>query len=210
MFSELCKYNDFFAQNNSEGNITADEVFVYLYHGSRVCLSAPHATKSFANKQPKKCDLYTGAIVRYIAERYNYDCIFRQKYLPQKTLISDFILQHNLTNHFFLDIHAMKEGTGFDLAVGTAYMSEEQYAQPLQIIAALCRKYQLNYVINHPDYTGKFGLTGRLQKATGYANVLQLEWRLAYRDIFNNFDNVSKTSIPFLKDLCDELTTVIR
>ena len=99
----------------------------------------------------------------------------------------------------------MKNGNGFDLAVGTGYIQPEQYEKQLKLIDKLAKKYGLRYVINHANYTGKIGLTGRLQKATGQANVLQLEWSKDYRDIFNSIDNVENVTLPFISELGENI-----
>ena len=201
MNSELFLYNEIFMQNQSFGDETNPDVFSYFEKNSYVCLSAPHATKTFVANHLKKSDLYTGSIVRYIAEHQNYSYVVRNKYVPQTVLVSDFILKNHIENHFFLDIHAMQNGKGFDLAVGTGYLKPERYEQQLKFIDSLSKKYGLKYVINDKNYTGKIGLTGRLQQATGQANVLQLEWSLEYRDIFNSLKNVEKVTIPFISEL---------
>jgi len=122
--------------------------------------------------------------------------------VAKKCLISDFVTQNNLQKNFFLDVHAMKDGNDFDLAVGIGYFREREYEKQLQWIDELASKYGLKYVINDKRYTGIKGLTGRLQKKTCMANVLQLEFSKSYRDIFNGFENVQKVTVPFLTDLC--------
>ena len=100
--------------------------------------------------------------------------------MPQKCLISDFILQNKLENRFFLDIHGMSDENDFDLAIGTGYLIPEKYSLQLEYIDVLAKKYDIKYVVNHKNYTGCPGLTGRLQQKTGKANVLQLEWSKNY------------------------------
>ena len=201
MRDKLLEYNKCFWNNNGCGNTENPEVFSFFEKGSYVCLSAPHATKTFVHKKVKSADLFTGCITRYVAEETGVSYILRNKFVPQKVLISDFVIANHLENHFFWDIHAMKDGYGFDLAVGCGYLPAEAYLRQLEFIDFLCRKYGLSYIVNHPSYTGCFGLTGRLQKATGLAQVLQLEWSRRYRDIFTCFDNVSAVTIPFLREL---------
>lgn len=201
MRDKLLEYNKCFWVNNGCGETANPEVFSYFEKGSYVCLSAPHATKTFAKKQVKLADLFTGCITRYVAEETGVSYIVRNKFMPQKILINDFICERKIENHFFLDIHAMKDGNGFDLAIGTGYLPPSAYAKQLEFVAKLCTKYGLSYVINHPNYTGCYGLTGRLQKAFSLPQVLQLEWSRRYRDIFDYYDNVAAVTIPFLKEL---------
>lgn len=201
MREKLQEYNKCFWANDGCGDLENPEVFSYFEKKSHVCLSAPHATQTFAKKQVKPADLFTGCITRYVAEDAGVSYIVRNKFMPQKILINDFICARKLENHFFLDIHAMKDGNGFDLAVGTGYLPTEAYSKQLEFIDFLCQKYGLSHVVNHPRYTGCFGLTGRLQKTTGTAQVLQLEWSRRYRDIFACFDNVAAVTIPFLREL---------
>jgi hypothetical protein len=201
MQQKLIQYNDYFIQNMGQGDINCDAVFSYFEQGSYVCLSAPHATQTFANKHVKKSDLFTGAIIRYLAQENDFSYIVRNKFVPRKVLINDFILERGLENHFFLDFHGMKDGNGFDLAVGTGYLPAQNYLSQLKCVDLLCCKYGIKYVINHENYTGCAGLVGRLQKTTGQANVLQLEWSKVYRDFFMHPENVINVTIPFMREL---------
>ena len=201
MQQKLISLNEYFIQNNSGGDLQNPDVFSYFEKGSKVCLSAPHTTGTFVNKHLKCADLYTGAITEYIAETCHFSYIVRNKFVPRKVLINDFILDNKLENHFFLDIHGMKDGNGFDLAVGTGFMPPEKYAKQLEYIDKLAQKYNLVYVVNNANYVGCAGLTGRLQQATGKANVLQLEWSKCHRDIFNEFAKVKNITVPFISEL---------
>lgn len=207
MQEKLKLYNEIFVQNDAFGNEKNKEVFSYFDKNSYVCLSAPHATKTFTNKHIKSSDLYTGAIVKYIGEENNFSYIVRNKFMPQKCLINDFILQNELENHFFLDIHGMKNDNGFDLAVGTGYFDVKKYSSELEYIDILTKKYNIKYVINHENYKGCVGLTGRIQKETGKASVLQLELSKNYRDIFDKIINIEKVTIPFLTELAEYINT---
>ena len=89
----------------------------------------------------------------------------------------------------------------FDLAVGIGYCSIKDYEKELSFIKKLCKKYKLNYVINHPSYTGQPGLTGRLQRKLSQANVLQLEWTGKYRDFYKNPKVVFNVTLPFIEEL---------
>ena len=185
-------------QNQSFGDEVNPDVFSYTDKGSYVCLSAPHATRTFVAKQMKAADLYTGAITKYIGEGHNYSYIVCNKYMPKTFWISDFILANKLENHFFLDIHAMKDGNGFDLAVGTGVLPAKSYEKQLAYIDKLANMFALKYVVNDPNYAGTKGLIGRLQQATGLANVLQLEWSASCRDLFNGSNRVTEMTLPFI------------
>lgn len=201
MQQKLIQYNADFTQNMGQGNVNCAEVFSYFEKDSYVCLSAPHATQTFTNKHVKKSDLFTGAIVRYLAESGGFSYIVRNKFVPRKVLINEFILAQGIENHFFLDFHGMKDGNGFDLAVGTGYLSAQEYQLQLDYIDALCRKYGIRYVVNDENYMGRAGLVGRLQKVTRQANVLQLEWRKGYRDFLTQPENVIGVTLPFMQEL---------
>ena len=196
----LISLNNPFMQNKSFGDEVNPEVFSYTEKNSTVCLCAPHATKTFIGK-PKTVDLYTGAITKYIGEGHNYSYVVCNKYMPRKFSVSDFIVNNQLENHFFLDIHGMTDGTGFDLAVGTGYLPEQCYEKELANIHRLAELFSLNYVVNDRNYAGTQGLTGRLQQTTGMANVLQLEWSARYRDIFDDSARVTTVTLPFITAL---------
>ncbi len=201
MLQKLISLNDIFAQNESFGDEKNPDVFSCFEKKTFVCLCAPHATKTFVCKKIKQADLYTGAIVSYLSEFQNFTSIVRNKFVKRKALISDFIEFKHLNNHFFLDIHGMKNNDRFDLAIGTGYFQKEDYHQILQIIDALTKKYHISYVVNDEHYTGKFGLTGRLQKLEKKPCVLQLEFSKKYRDFFECADNVCNVTIPFISEL---------
>lgn len=205
MINLLKTYDRFFTQNNFMGNIDNSDIFSYHEKNSKICFTAPHATKTYVCKNIKKSDLYTGAIVSLLGEKHNYSYITRNKYVPTKHLISDFIIQNHYENHFFLDIHGMRDNGFFDLAVGTGYASGDKYAKQIKQIQLLADKYNLSIAINHPSYRGCAGLVGRLSKTIPQANVLQLEWSYKYRDFYNNPDIVCQKTIPFLNELAEWL-----
>jgi len=185
-------------QNMGQGCLTAKAVYAYT-KGKPVCFCAPHTVHSFVHKQEKGRDLGTGAIVKYLGQQQGFSTIVRNKFVPRKDMISDFILTKKVGDLFFLDIHGMKAHKGFDLAVGTGYLDRKKYALALDKIKKLCRTYKIKYRVNLPSYTGKIGLTGRLQKATGKANVLQLEFAPEFRDITGQV--IQEKTLPFLIDL---------
>lgn len=194
----LKQYEAYFSQNHGRGDLKATDVYTYKKGKRDVCFCAPHAVHSFVHKQEKTRDVGTGAIVCYLNTQ-DFPVIVRNKFVPHKEMISDFILSQKLENHFFLDIHGMKAHKDFDLAIGTGYLPKEKYKKELQKIKELCRKYKIKYRVNLPQYMGKIGLTGRLQKATGVANFLQLEFAPELRDIDGQV--IQEKTIPFLIEL---------
>lgn len=192
----LQEYEAFLAQNHGRGNMKVMNVYTYTHGRGQVCFCAPHAVHSFVHQQEKVRDKGTGAVVQFLGKQCGFATIVRNKFVPQKEMISDFILTRKLEDHFFVDIHGMKEHKGFDLAIGTGYLSREKYAGVLKEIGKLCHKYQIRYRVNLPQYTGQIGLAGRLQKTTGQANVLQLEFSPELRDL--NKRLVQEKTIPFL------------
>lgn len=195
----LKQYERYFAQSHGRGDIKAADVYTYTTGEGQVCFCAPHAVHSFVHKQERSRDVGSGAIVQYLGKQRGFLTIVRNKFVPRKEMISDFILSKKLENHFFLDIHGMKEHKNFDLAIGTGYLNRKKYASVLKEIAKLCRKYSIKYRVNLPQYTGRLGLTGRLQKSTGQANVLQLEFAPALRDVAGRL--LQEKTLPFLIDL---------
>lgn len=198
----LAQYEDYFEQNKGKGDLSARSVYTYRA-GKPICFCAPHAVHSFVHKQEKCRDLETGAIVQYMGLQQGFSTIVRNKFVPRKEMISDFILNQKVKDLFFLDIHGMRSHTDFDLAIGTGYLDRKKYAVVLDKIKELCRKYKIKYRVNLSAYTGKIGLTGRLQKATGKANVLQLEFTPEFRDITSRV--IQEKTLPFLMELGESL-----
>ena len=186
-------------QNGGRGYLAGRKIYTYMDGKKRVCFCAPHAVHSFVHKQERSRDVGTGAIVQYLEKQQGFSSIIRNKFVPHKELISDFILKNKLENHFFLDIHGMKAHKDFDLAIGTGCLPREKYTLILSKIRKLCRKYKIKYRLNLPQYTGKVGLTGRLQKELKKPNVLQLEFAPLFRDIDENA--IQEKTIPFLIEL---------
>lgn len=198
----LKQYESYFIQNAGQGCLTAKMVYTYT-KGKPICFCAPHAVHSFVKKQERGRDIGTGAIVQYLGKQQGFSTIVRNKFVSHKEMISDFILAKKLTDYFFLDIHGMKAQKDFDLAIGTGYLDRKKYAAVLKKIGELCRQYKIKYRVNLPQYSGKIGLTGRLQKATGKANVLQLEFAPEFRDIAGRV--IQEKTIPFLTELGESL-----
>ncbi|MBP5398837.1 MAG: hypothetical protein J6Y53_00275 [Alphaproteobacteria bacterium] len=197
---QLNDFEKLFSENSYFGNAEDDEVFSYTENNSYVCLSAPHSTKTTANKHIKLNDKFTGGIVKYLGETCGMSYIVRNKYIDEKCVINSFIAENHLEKHYFLDIHAMKNRP-FDLAVGIGYCSPKDYAEELVFIKKLCQKYKLKYVVNHPSYTGQPGLVGRLQRELSQATAMQLEWTKKYRDFNENSSEVLDVTLPFVREL---------
>ncbi|MBQ4472490.1 MAG: hypothetical protein II942_04550 [Alphaproteobacteria bacterium] len=195
----LKEYESYFAQNGGKGCPTAKVVYTHTKGKGVVCFCAPHAVHSFVHKQEKNRDVGTGAIVQYLGKQAGFAAIVRNKFVPRKEMISDFILAQKLEDSFFLDIHGMKVHKNFDLAIGTGYLGRQKYADVLKKAGELCRKYKIKYRVNLPKYSGKIGLTGRLQKATGRPQVLQLEFSPSFRDVEGAV--IREKTIPFLIEL---------
>ena len=210
MKNELLKYNECFVLNDFEGQIEKKSVFSYIEKSSKVCLCAPHSVKSFANKSIKKSDLYTGALVSFIGEKFGFSYIVRNKFVDYKCRIDDFVLENKLGNHYFLDIHGMKNNDEFDLAVGLGCGNVEDYNDELAKIDELALKFGIRYVINHPCYMGKVGFTGKFQQKSGKTNIMQLEWSKDFRDFNKKFEIVEAKTIPFLVDFAMYINELIK
>ena len=201
--SILLSLDEKFSCNNHDGNPNAPEEFLYVDNNSYVCLSAPHATRHprLLYQGPgdpiKPSDIWTGALTEYIASQQKWSYIVRAK--RGDALIKDFILKKGLEDHFFLDIHGMKDGNGFDLAVGTGRLEETDYTQELEHIHTLANKYGITYVINDRHYRGRKGLTGQLQEVTERPSALQFEFSPNYVDVLT-FNAVQKT-LAFITEL---------
>ena len=134
MIEVLKTYNQLYMQNFSRGNMQEKEIFLLSNKNSNLILTAPHATRSFVNKKEKLSDLYTGALTQYIGEISNTSTIIRQKFTPHKALISDFISQNNLQDHYFLDIHGFKQNINCDICLGIGDFSPQNYPYLEKII----------------------------------------------------------------------------
>lgn len=200
MIDDLKHYNDRFAQNYSYGDENNDSVFEYIDRNSNLILSAPHATRSFANKKEKVADLYTGAIVEYLGNKNKISTIIRTKFVPYRELVSDYVVKQSLQNHYFLDIHGFNQDIDYDICLGIGELSEQNYPYLSDIIRS-AKSYDLKIIVNHPNYTGKWGLTGRYQKEFGKPNVIQIEIKKYLRDFYKNADLVASVTLPFMEDV---------
>ena len=203
MIKTLKIYDTYYNQNFSAGDEKSNDVFIYTNRQTNLILSAPHATRSFTNKHDKFSDLFTGAITQYLGETENISTLIRVKYTPYKCLISDYVVEHNLQEHYFLDIHGFNQDIDYDVCLGTAEYDAKDYLY-LDKIIEVAKKYNLKYIVNHPDYMGKAGLVGRYQKAFGKPNVIQMELKKYLRDFYSCPDIVENTTLPFLRDVIKE------
>lgn len=202
MIDTLKKYNEAFIQNYSHGNENDEDIFKYKNRNSSLILTAPHSTRSFCNKKEKSSDLFTGALVQYIGEQNNVSTIVRTKFTPYKALISDWIIQNNIHEHYFLDIHGFNQNIEYDICLGIGNFEEVNYPY-LQQLIKIAQKYNLRTIVNHPNYCGLKGLTGRYQKIFNLPNVIQMEIKKNFRDFFNYPEVVKNTTIPFLSEVVD-------
>ena len=200
MIDTLKKYNDSFIQNHSHGNENENDIFKYKNRNSSLILTAPHSTCSFCNKKEKIADLYTGALVKYLGEQNNVSTIVRTKFTPYKALISDWIIQNNTHEHYFLDIHGFNQDIEYDICLGIGNFEEVNYPY-LQQIIQITQKYNLRTIVNHPNYCGLKGLTGRYQKIFNLPNVIQMEIKKEFRDFFEYPEIVKNITIPFLSEV---------
>ena len=63
------------------------------------------------------------------------------------------------------------------------------------------QKYNLRTIVNHPNYCGKKGLTGKYQKLFNKPNVIQMEIKRELRDFYQYPEIVKNTTIPFLSEV---------
>lgn len=200
MIETLKKYDAVFSRNHSHGDETGDEVFYFTDYGTNLILSAPHATASFTNKKEKPADLFTGALVQYLCMKNNISSLIRRKYTPYKCLISDYISEHGLCDHYFLDIHGFVKIDDCDVCLGTGLFGATKYPYVKEILD-IAQKYNVRVALNHPDYRGKAGLVGRLQQETEKPCCLQVELHRNLRDFYQYPDRVKNVTIPFIEDI---------
>lgn len=200
MIEQLKAYNGNFILNNSRGVITGENIFEFTDKASHLILTAPHATKSFCNKKEKCADLYTGALVKYLGDTNQISTLVRTKFTPYKALISDYIAEHTLQDHYFLDVHGFNQDIKYDICLGIANFDAKNYPY-LDCILQIAKKYSLKTIVNHPDYTGNIGLTGRYQKVFAKPNVIQIELKQHLRDFYNNPQIIEAITIPFFNEI---------
>ncbi len=184
---------------HSYGNPDRNETFEYTNRNTSLILSAPHATKSFVRKKEKLADLYTGAIVKYLGQKENTSTIVRVKFTPYKDMISDYIDTNNLEEHYFLDIHGFAKTIRYDICFGIADSAPID-SPHLQKMLSIAHKYNLKTIVNHPNYCGTLGLTGRYLKKFNKPNVIQIELSKKLRDFYENPEIVKNITIPMLSE----------
>lgn len=200
MLERLRQYEQPYALNNYRG-AGGGAVFFRQDRGSRLILTAPHAVRIFRDGREKLQDIYTGALTEFAADANGLSVITRRRFTKKENPITDFIIARGLEHHAFLDIHGMNAGREFELAVGTGVLPKEDFAFELELIGSLAEKYRLRWVVNHPDYTGRRGLTGDLGRLFPVPRILQLEWRFDMRDFVHYPTNVTERTLPFLGEL---------
>lgn len=200
MINELKKYDARYCANLSHGDESADSIFEFTDYGSKLILSAPHATCSFVNKHEKVADLFTGAIAQYLGMKNHISTIIRTKFTTYKALISDYIFENKLDEHYFLDLHGFDKDIDYDICLGIADCLPEDCPYLAEILD-IAKKYHLKTIVNHPNYTGMVGLTGRYQIACGKPYVIQMEIKRYLRDFYHNQETVRDITIPFLSDI---------
>lgn len=204
MLNLLKKYEEEFAQNLYCGAQSGD-FYNFENRDSKLVLSAPHSVRTFRNKKEKAPDLYTGSLVKMLGQHNNLSTVTRRRFSLERNSVTDFVLRQKLENHYFLDIHGMKENDDFDLAIGTGILTADDYQSWFRHITSLAEKYQIRYVVNHPSYTGKFGLTGDLQKISPIPRILQLEWQPKMRDFYHFPSLVLNRTLPFISELAKHI-----
>lgn len=200
MIEWLKKYNLRFIQNTSRGDISCPEVFEFVDRQSGLILCAPHAVRSFVCKKEKPADLFTGAIAQYLGITRGVSTLIRTKFTPYKSMVSDYIEENHLQNHYFLDIHGFNQPIDYDICLGIGNFPATTYPY-LEKIIKLAEKYELKAAVNYSGYTGVRGLTGRYQKTFGCPNVIQLEIQRKLRDFYAYSEIVKNVTIPFLSEI---------
>ena len=147
MIDTLLRYNKPFMKNYSCGDENSSDIFSYTNRCSSLILTAPHSTRSFCNKKEKLADLYTGALVKYLGDINNISTIIRTKFTPYKALISDWIAQNNVQQHYFLDIHGFNQNIDYDICLGIGEFEEKNYPY-LKEIVQIAQKYQIKTIVN--------------------------------------------------------------
>lgn len=200
MLDTLKKYNEPFMRDHSHGDSLSPYIFAFTDRGSKLILSAPHATRSFENHHEKIADVYTGALVQLLGEDNNISTIVRTKFVPYRTRVADYISDHKLEEHYFLDIHGFNQPIDYDICLGIGHFQEQDYPY-LSAILSLADGYNLRCIVNHPNYKGLYGLTSSYQQRWHQPNVIQVELQPYLRDFYHHPDRVLTTTIPFFNDV---------
>lgn len=201
----LNQLNNVFIEGNKYSGPNIPDTFVFYNYNTNVIITAPHSTRCYINNKEKLADIYTGPIVRYIGKNNEISHIVKTKHILKEEWISDYIIKNQLKDKYFIDFHGMHSGNNFHLAIGTGYLSESYYEKELSFIRKLADSLKIDFIVNHPNYTGKIGLTGRMQQYNKKCRCIQLEWRYDYRNFYENEENVMKKTIPFVIGLSNFL-----
>lgn len=126
--------------------------------------------------------------------------ITRTKFVAYKSLISDFVADNNLQNHYFWDIHGFKQNIDYDICLRTGYFDATGYPFLEEIIEVI-KTYKFKYDVNHPQYMGKNGLTGRYQRQFSKPNVIQMELSYELRDFYSKPEMFCNTTVPMLNEI---------
>lgn len=116
MLNRLKKYEEEYCRNTYCGNSEGGD-FRFEDRGSRLILTAPHAVRTLRDNRPKAPDLCTGALTRLAGEQNDVSTIIRRRTGEERNAAAGFVIDRQLTNHCFLDIHGMNGGREFELAV---------------------------------------------------------------------------------------------
>ena len=202
MLSILKEYDKLYANNFSYGRQDREEVFDFENRNSKLILSAPHSTRTFLKNKEKLADLYTGAITKYVGEFCGVSTIIRNKYEAREFFISDYVFEHGLENHYFVDVHGFDKNIDYDVCLGIYKYKKDNYPY-LDEIVAIGRKYGLKVAVNYPKYTGKGGFVEPFQEKTGKPNIIQMELKRYLRDFYQNPDIVEKITIPMMIEIAN-------
>ena len=200
MIDILKKYDIAYASDFSRGMEDCANVFEFKDRKSKLIFSAPHATRTFVNNKEKLADLYTGAIVQYVGEVCDVSSIIRTKYVDYRVSIFDYIKEHKLCDHYFVDVHGFDKDIEYDVCLGIYKCNAEQCPY-LSDIVEVIEKYGLRVIVNYPQYTGKGGFTREFQECVGKPNVIQMELKRYLRDFYKNPDVVSKITVPMMMEI---------
>ena len=123
MLNRLKKYEEEYCRNTYCGNSEGGD-FRFEDRGSRLILTAPHAVRTLRDNRPKAPDLCTGALTRLAGEQNDVSTIIRRRTGEERNAAAGFVIDRQLANHCFLDIHGMNGGrhrhfTGRGLCAGT-------------------------------------------------------------------------------------------
>lgn len=194
------EYDKAFWQNHWKGDLQSKEAFEFCDKASSLILSAPHATRSVSAGKERVSDKFTGALVRYLGEENGLSTLIRVKCSEKEDCISEYVAQHILQNHYFLDIHGFDKDIGFDMCLGIGKGFCKEKVPFLENILEIAEKHGIKTAVNHPKYSGSRGFTGQYQSLFHAPNVIQVELSRPLRDFYNHLQTVQNVTIPFFKE----------